>query len=194
MPPEPICPAEPEIAFGKGGGSLSVDWIWVTDRAIVLVECKPAGLGVDSRAGGGMFSELIERYLVKGRRQIDRTAEEIQRRTHGFEHIPHDRRMVGLVVTSEPFHFANAHLDEFGPKGRIPSLIVSARELERLTSYDPDDAIARLLDIFDDEERRTWNLEQSLQGQPYSQHPVAIRAWARISPAWRDPQPDNRGG
>lgn len=172
----------PEIPYGKGGGKFSVDWIWITERAVVLVECKSAGLGVDVRAGGGKFSDLIDRYLVKGRRQIDRTADEIRRGTRGFEQIPRDRPILGLVVTSEPFHFANALLEEFGAKGQTPSLIVSARELEHLTSYQPDDAITYLLEVFNDDERKTWNLEQALQGKPYSQHPVATRAWARI---WR---------
>lgn len=172
-----------EIAFGKGGGHASVDWIWITDQAVVLIECKSAGLRIDARAGGGKFSEIVERYLVKGRRQIDTTAEQIRRRTPGFEQIPNDRRIVGLVVTSEPFHFANARLEEFGPAGQTPSLVVSARELERFTSYDPEEAIVRLLEIFDDDERSTWNLEQALQGQPLGKHPVAVRAWERISPA-----------
>lgn len=176
----------PEISYGKGGGSLSVDWIWVTDQAIVLVECKSAGLGIDARAGGGKFSELIDRYLVKGRRQIDTTAEQIRLRTPGFERIPNDKRVVGLVVTSEPFHFANAHLDEFGQKGTTPSMVVSARELEQLTSYEPDDAIGLLLEVLDDEERRTWNLEQALRSQPSGKHPAELRAWQRISPAWQD--------
>ena len=173
----------PEVAYGKGSGQLSVDWIWVTPEAVVLVECKSAGLGIDARAGGGNFAEIIKRSLVKGRTQIDSTAEQIRNRTAGFEHIPSDRRIVGLVVTSEPFHFANARLDEFGPAGQTPSLVVSARELEHLTSYTPGDAIYRLLEVFDDEERRTWNLEQALQGQPAGKHPVAVRAWRRISPS-----------
>jgi len=171
-----------EIAYGKGGGQLSVDWIWVTDLAVVLIECKSAGLGVDARAGGGNFAEIIERYLVKGRSQIDATAQQIRSHTPGFEHIPSDRRIVGLVVTSEPFHFANARFDEFGPPGQTPSLVVSARELEHFTSYAPAEAIVRLLEVFDDDERRTWNLEQALEGGPAGRHPVAVRAWRRISP------------
>ena len=180
-----------EIAYGKGGGRSSVDWIWVTEQAVVLIECKSAGLGIDTRAGGGKFPELIERYLVKGRTQIDTTAEQIFLRTPGFEHIPTDRRIVGLVVTSEPFHFANARFDEFGPAGQTPSLVVSARELEHFTSYDPDEAIVRLLEVFDDDERSTWNLEQALQGKPAGKHPVSVRAWRRISPV-SDEQSDVR--
>lgn len=172
----------PEIAYGKGGGQLSVDWIWVTDHAVVLVECKSAGLGISDRAGGGKFAEIINRYLVKGRTQIDNTAQQIRDRTPGFEHIPGDRHIVGLVVTSGPFHFANARFDEFGPAGQTPSLVVSARELERFTSYKPDEALDYLLKVFKDDERRTWNLEQALQGQPPGKHPVAKRAWRRISP------------
>jgi hypothetical protein len=172
----------PEISYGKGGGRLSVDWIWVTDQAVVLVECKSAGLRIDARAGGGPFAKIIERYLVKGRAQVDATAEQIRNRIPGFEHIPNDRRIVGLIVTSEPFHFANARFDEFGPAGHTPSLVVSARELEHFSSYEPEEAIMRLLEVFDDEVRRTWNLEQALRGKPAGKHPVSVRAWRRISP------------
>ncbi|MGA0569071.1 hypothetical protein ACO2Q7_17210 [Rathayibacter sp. KR2-224] len=107
--------------------------------------CKSAGLGIDARAGGGDFAEIIKRYLVKGRNQIDTTARQIRNRSAGFEHIPSDRSIVGLVVTSEPFHFANARFEEFGPASQTPSLLVSARELEHFTSYDPDEAIVRSL-------------------------------------------------
>lgn len=179
----------PEIAFGKGGGRLSVDWIWVTDQAVVLIECKSAGLGIDARAGGGNFAEVIERYLVKGRTQIDATTEQIRNRIPGFEHIPDDRRIVGLIVTSEPFHFANARFDEFGPAGQTPSLVVSARELEHFASYEPEEAIIRLIEVFDDEVRRTWNLEQALRGKPAGKHPVAVRAWRRISPVIESDRP-----
>ena len=165
----------PEVSYGKGGGQLSVDWIWVTDHAVVLVECKSAGLGIGARAGGGNFAEIINRYLVKGRTQIDNTAQQIRDRTPGFEHIPGDRHIVGLVVTSEPFHFANARFDEFGPAGQTPSLVVSARELEHFSSYDPVEAIVRLLEVFKDDERRTWNLEQALRGKPAGKPPVAGR-------------------
>ncbi|GAA1742863.1 hypothetical protein GCM10009766_22920 [Microcella frigidaquae] len=56
------------------------------------------------------------------------------------------------------------------------SLIVSARELKQFSSYEPAEAIVRLLEVFEDNERHTWNLEQALRGQPEGEHLVAVLA------------------
>jgi hypothetical protein len=91
--------------------------------------------------------------------------------------------MLGLVVTSSPFHFANARLPEYRTVDQsVPTLIASDRAIERLTSLPPDVAIAALIEIFDDPERSRWDLEQSLKTYEPTRHPLSERAWQRIKP------------
>ena len=176
-----------EIRYGKGGGKQSVDWIWVTPQAVVLVECKSAGLSIDALAGGGRFDVLVQRAIVESRRQIDRTAEQIRTRTPGFEAIPADRPIVGIVATSDPFFMANAGLEEYGSMGVTPSMVASVRSIEHLTTR--QDAIEVLLRVFGDEERRRWDFEQAIDGAPPGRHPVAEIGWQRVGPLRPPPQP-----
>ena len=131
----------------------------MTPQAVVLVECKSAGLSIDALAGGGRFDVLVQRAIVESRRQIDRTAEQIRTRTPGFEAIPADRPIVGIVATSDPFFMANAGLEEYGSMGVTPSMVASVRSIEHLTTR--QDAIEVLLRVFGDEERRRWDFEQA---------------------------------
>lgn len=182
-----------ELPYGKGGGNKTVDWIWVTPDAVVLIECKSAGLSLDSLAGGGNFSELVSRYIGRGRQQIQTTARHIKARTRGLEGIPADRRIVGLVVTSDPFFFANAKLPEYDlVEYETSTLVASVRDIEHLTSLPSDQAIATLIEIFDDEERSRWDLGQALRGKPVERHPVANKAWDRIRPIPMRTPPPNR--
>lgn len=173
-----------ELSYGKGGGKKTVDWIWTTPEAVVLIECKSAGLDVDSIAGGGRFQTLIDRYIGRGRTQIEKTAEAVKARAQGLEQIPADRRILGLVVTTDPFHFANAMLPEYGTFDHLqtPTLVASVRDIEHFTSLQANEAIAALIGIFDDPERSRWDLGQALRGQPVGRHPVAEAAWDRIRP------------
>lgn len=178
-----------EIAYGKGGGQKSVDWIWIGPEAIVLVECKSAGLSIDSIAGGGRFPEIVQRSIVHARRQIDRTAAAMKSNASGFETLPTDRPVYGLVVTSDPFFMANAGVEEYGSSGTTPTLVATVRAIEQLTSQ--PDALDQLVAVFNDPERRRWDLEQAIRDLPAIRHPVSERAWERISPA---KQPPDGGG
>jgi len=49
----------PEIEYAKD--TKSIDWIWVSEAAIVLVECKAARLTLDAQAGGETLATVMER-------------------------------------------------------------------------------------------------------------------------------------
>lgn len=175
----------PEIRYGKGGGKSSVDWFWITPDATILVECKSAGLSNDSRAGGGRFVEQVNRAIVKARAQIDRTAEHMGHGLREFESIPKDRRLLGLVITSDSIPMSNSGLPEYGGHGKIPSIVASSKALERLCSLPPDEVPGALMAIFDHPEKRRWDLEHALPeptGTNYMTHPVIREAWTKLSP------------
>ena len=88
-----------EITYREGKNEVkSVDWIWVTPQAIILVECKSARLTLGARAGDPTLPTIAERYLTKAREQLDRTAKLISARTPPFDQFPNDRPVVGLAV------------------------------------------------------------------------------------------------
>lgn len=152
----------PEFTYGKGGGRDTIDWFWVTDDAVFLVECKSFSLHLSARAGGGTFDEQVQRTIVKARSQIDRTAQAMRDGRISRPEVPTNLPVYGLIVTSDPVPLANTGAPEFGPRGTTQTLVASLRSLERLCGLEAEDPAQVLLKIFQDDERRTWDLEQSL--------------------------------
>ena len=69
-----------EITYREGKNEVkSVDWIWVTPQAIILVECKSARLTLGARAGDPTLPTIAERYLTKAREQTRSHRETHQR-------------------------------------------------------------------------------------------------------------------
>ncbi|WP_206494870.1 hypothetical protein [Microbacterium sp. KRD174] len=132
----------PEIEYAKA--QYSIDWIWVSDAAVILVECKAARLGLDAQAGGASLGESIERYIGAARRQIDRTAALLHDDHPAFAHIPKDRPIVGVVTTAEPFYLADTPFSGFTSTGVVPSMTLSLRDLEALVTL-PEPLAAALV-------------------------------------------------
>jgi hypothetical protein len=173
----------PAVRHGKGGGQAGVDWIWVNSRAVVLIECKSARVAVDARAGTGRFSNLIQRTVQKAYEQIDHTAAMIETRHTSFDWIPGHLPIVGMAVTSEPFYLANIGLTEWGPRGQTPTVVASTRDIEHFVTHPGPDAIDLLLEIFADNERRTWDFGQAIKRHATGlRNPVSERAWNQIAP------------
>lgn len=168
-----------EVEYREGKDKKkSVDWIWVTPRAVILVECKSARLTLGARAGDASLPVLAERYLTCARKQLDRTATLISSRTPPFDQFPEDRPIVGIAVTSEPFYLGNSTLDEYGTHSTIPSLVASLRDLEYWVCLPAAEAVDKLLSILDDQERRTWALHQALGELPdLGRNPILDAAW-----------------
>lgn len=168
-----------EITYWEGKDKKkSVDWIWVTPRAVLLVECKSGRLTLGARAGEASLPNLVHRYLVHARDQIDRTAALIRAQTLPFDQFPIDRPIIGMAVTAEPFYLGNSTLVEYGSPSTTPSIAVSLRELEHWVCLPADEAIGKLLEVLTDDERRTWALSQALcdVAKPL-RNPILDKAW-----------------
>lgn len=168
---------EGEISYGKG--DKSVDWIWVSDKAVVLVECKSARMTLGAKAADESLGAVVARSLGKAREQIDRTAKLIHDRHPEFAHIPDDRPVIGLIVTAEPFYFGNAgNLPEYGTRGDTPAQVASLRELERFVCLEELEAIDLLQSVLADAEKRTWSLASVMKDlREVGKNPILEAAW-----------------
>jgi len=118
----------PEITYGKEG-KRSVEWIVVFNECVLLIECKSARVGVDALGTIEGERRLIERYIERAARQIDRTAGEIASGTEEFSSVPHDRPIFGLIVTAEDIPLANTPIDRYQFHSDTPMEVLSLRDL-----------------------------------------------------------------
>lgn len=168
---------EGEITYDKG--DKSVDWIWVTDAAVVLVECKSARLTLGAKAADESLAAVTARTLGKARAQIDRTAKLIHDRHPAFAHIPAERPIIGLVTTAEPFYLSNTRiLPEYGEQPVTPTQVASLRELEHFVCLEEREAVALLLSVLADPEKRTWSLASVMKDlREVRKNPILEAAW-----------------
>lgn len=172
---------EGEIHYGKG--DKSVDWLWVTDRAVVLVECKSARMTLGAKAADTSLGTIVARSLGKAREQIDRTATLIHNQHAAFAHIPVDRPVIGLVVTAEPFYLGNAGiLPEYGVHGTTPAQVMSLRELEHFVCLDELEAVDLLQSVLADPEKRTWSVTSVMKNlRDLGKNPILEQAWSHYN-------------
>lgn len=167
-----------EIRYAKG--DKSVDWIWVTERAVILVECKSARMTFGAKAADASLGAVVARSLGKARGQIDRTAALIQNRHLAFAHIPADLPVIGLIVTAEPFYLGNdGRLPEYGARGTTPAQVMSLRELEHFVGFDELEAVDLLQSVLADPEKRTWSLATVMKDlRDVARNPILEQAWS----------------
>lgn len=132
----------PEISYGKGGGTKSVDWFVILPNLVILVEVKLRRLGTAARAGDTALMETLSDTLGGARAQLTRTVEQLSDGHPAFAEIPTDRPMLGMVVTAEPYYTGAAFLFDQGlaiiPGGSLPDVpvaAVSARDIENLVTH-----------------------------------------------------------
>ncbi len=105
----------PEITYGpKAGRRKTVDWIVVLPEVVLLVEVKSAIPTEPVRLGTPDAADAILKKLGKAFAQIDVTAQLIADRDPALAAVPADRPVLGLAVTLEPFHVANAPFNLVG--------------------------------------------------------------------------------
>lgn len=164
--------------------AMSIDWFVVLPEVIVLVECKSARLNAKALAGDvSQIRSSVDRYIVKGRRQIDATAAAIRSGEKRLARVPNDHRpVVGLVVTAETIPLANSGLPEYGEQGAVPSMVASIAELEGLVSLPPGEVGPKLLEVFTDKDRRTWGFGLALGvGRDSRRNPIIDAASDRAA-------------
>lgn len=130
----------PEITYRQGKEwKKSVDWIVVFPDLVLLVEAKAARSKEVLRTGDAGAATALQQAFNKGNTQLGVTFDLINARTAGFEHIPVDRPIVGIVVTIEDFHVANSalHLPMYSGSTKLPTLAVSIEELEGIVGLGP---------------------------------------------------------
>ncbi|MFD5878482.1 hypothetical protein [Streptomyces yangpuensis] len=132
----PDAEVQPEtvVKFSKGVSKKTVDFFVVFPDVVLLIEVKSTRPGEQLRFGGPDFTTLLPRTPIgKGFDQINRSVEFLRAGTHPeLARIPSGRRMIGMVVTAEPFHQINtpAHRVDL-PKTEIPVMVTSVAELEQ---------------------------------------------------------------
>jgi hypothetical protein len=172
-----------EIVYSRRGRnqSKSVDWIWITPRAVFLFESKSARLSAGAKAGGDAINTDTTRYLEKARGQLDETARLIAERHPAFSHIPTDRPVLGIAVMSESFYLGNSFLTEYGAPSSIPSIVASLRDIEHLVCYPIDIAASHLAKVIQDPEQRTWSLGSTFKKLgPAERNPILEAAWQKL--------------
>jgi hypothetical protein len=169
----------PEIMYKSGRGErTSVDWIVIFDDLILLVEVKSRRPTQDVRLASERRADELKRMLAHAYTQIDTTATLIAEGNPAFTAIPNNRPVLGLIITQEPFHTANAPFQrQHMPATAIPILMAGASELEGIVTV-TDTLPSRLLrEIAADPERSTWALQPALTGHEHTTNPILQSAW-----------------
>jgi hypothetical protein len=166
-----------EITYGPPKSRRrTVDWIVVLPEAVLLVEVKSAIPTEPVRLGTTDAADAVLGKLGKACKQIDGTAQLVADRDPALAAVPADLPVLGLAVTLEPFHMANAGFDPL-PATRVPVTVADAAEIENLVTITGTPPGRLLLDRAADEVRSTWTLDTALHGQPQRRNPILDEAW-----------------
>jgi hypothetical protein len=166
-----------EVTYGPPSTSRkTVDWVVVLPEMVLLVEVKSVIPTEPVRLGTPEAAAAVLGKLGKAFRQIDATAQLITDRHPALAAVPDGLPVLGLAVTLEPFHIANAGFDPL-PATRTPVTVADAAEIEDLVTITDTAAGRLLLDRASDEVRSTWSLDTALQGHARDRNPVLDEAW-----------------
>jgi hypothetical protein len=169
----------PEIAYSSGCNQLfSADWIVVFDDLVLLVEAKSRRPTQQLRLASVERVNELKRMLGHAYNQIETTAKLIAENNPPFTAIPADRPVIGLIITQEPFHVANAPFQrQYMPATSVSTAVAGVSELEELVTV-TDMPISHLLrERAADAERSTWALHSALTGRAHTVNPVLDAAW-----------------
>lgn len=144
----------PTIKYGRDNRE-SVDWLVLFDNVTLLIEVKSTRPTEAIRTGSDDATDHLKRNLSKAVNQISTTAQNIRNRHEAFRAIPHDRPIIGLIVTMEPFHVVNAALyRQLLPERIEPVRVCSAFELEHMVTVQDRTVGEILLEYVRDPERQ----------------------------------------
>lgn len=167
----------PEITYGpRTSRRKTVDWIVVLPELVLLVEVKSAIPTEAIRLGTPDSAEAFLKKLGKAINQIDVTAQLIADRDPALAAVPADRPVLGLAVTLEPFHIANAPFNLL-PPAHTSVTVADAAEIEVLVTITDTPPGQVLLDRAGDNVRSTWSLDTALNGHARSPNPILDESW-----------------
>ena len=169
----------PEITCGpKASRRKTVDWIVVFSDLVLLVEVKSAIPTEPVRLGTPAAADEVIKKLGKAFSQIDITAKLIKDRDPALASVPADRQILGMAVTLEPFHLANApFLRDLLPATQTPVAVADAAEVESLVTITDMPAARLLRERATDAASSTWSVHAALQGHAHSRNLVLDEAW-----------------
>jgi hypothetical protein len=184
-----------EVTFRTGRGhERSVDYVVDTGETLILVEVKSTRLSADARVAGPRLIEDLRRGLGKAFDQLQRSSGRIHAGHPAFAHLPRRPRMVGLVVTLEPYFVAHLpDIREFvGVDPGVPTIVASAAELEHLVAVGQELAPAPLLDELYETPHNEFGtaaqLGNFLADRPTGRNPLLERSWAKYPWGSRSPE------
>lgn len=172
----------PEITYRHQRNNVrAVDWVVLLDDVVVLIEVKSAAPTAENRLAGPDAWEGAKQNIGKAFAQIERTAARITERHPAFREIPHDRHILGLVVTREPFYTANwPSANRFFPRTSVPTAVGCLDELEAIVTLTDIPVGTFLNEIAEDPLRHTYDLFTSLRGHTFRPNPVLDRGWGSL--------------
>ena len=177
----------PEFEYGPRRQRVkSVDYFVVFDDLVLLVEAKTGRARQPTRMGDdALLVDDFDRTLGDAYRQINRDAAALRANTTGFDHIPGDRPLHGLVVTLEPFHAGNATrlAGDLLPDTEVPITVAESRELEGLTALGTVDRVGDLFRQLVQGNEQTLALGPVLSGRDIPKNPLLVAADRRS--VWR---------
>ncbi|MGN9812573.1 hypothetical protein ACTMSW_24870 [Micromonospora sp. BQ11] len=178
----PGASVEPEVEYHRGKDRMdTTDWFIVFDDVVLLVEAKAGILPAAGRAGDDSLATMMTRTVGKAIKQINRTHALIKSGAPEVAHIPHDRPILAMVATLDPWYMANSFLGrEVLPTCDVPVTVCSARDIEFLVGIGQRTPVGPILaEIVTDPDRSTWSLGIALK--PYrladDRNPLLDQAW-----------------
>lgn len=144
------------------GRSASVDWILVTENAVLLIESKSSKLSEIASFATEKSFEVTRGIISEALSQIDTTIREIRNMNPVFDDIPRDLPFLGICVTAENLIVSNNPIVRNYVKCDIPFLTLTLRELEHCVPSDANYFSKSLIEISRNEHRKYNMLHSEL--------------------------------
>lgn len=170
-----------EITYNKNQ-NRSVDFVMVLPKVVVLVEAKVTRLTEAARLGTEKLESDFARAPGVAIQQIEKTAQLIRDEHASFKHIPNDRRIVGLIVTMEPYYLCASEVVFPTSGSSILTHLCSARDLEKLVVMEEPTCEELLLGSGNRlKGSENWSLSARLNTLQDNRNPLLDEIWKQYS-------------
>jgi hypothetical protein len=171
----------PEITYGPRSNLLSVDWFIISERYVVLIECKAALPTAAMREGSEAFLEAHVSKLEKSIKQLNKSRKLILDQIPEFASIPSNLPMVGLSVTLGNFDMAN---DPFIRSAMtfadFPVAVVGVDFLEWFVTLSDQELDATLAEAHSTEQHGVFEPRALMEDMVVAGNPILARAFDDI--------------